>query len=93
MSLQLYPIQSIQITFRALPANLSDVERQRLAALTAMSYVGALGRVIAFLSTARLQDLPAEELHAELEHGLQALGELQASLAELSYVELTETIQ
>ncbi len=71
-------------------------EQQRLIALTLINHLGSLGRVIAFLSTAKIRTganfecADPDRLLTELDCGLFTLGEIQAALADSAYAAVEE---
>lgn len=75
---------SVDLQLRNIPPNLPEHEKQRLIALTAISYGGSLGRAVSCLSASKLTEqgsVPVEELDA----AVFALGDLQTCFADVAY--------
>ena len=96
MSLPAVTLRTLDLHFRAIPDDLSDADRHRLMALTAINYLGSLGRLTSFLSTMRIASgegfeyiKPTDQLE-ELDHALFVLGELQTGLADTAYMAVEE---
>lgn len=91
MPLPLNSILQIELHLRNVPEDLSPAEKQRQVALTAISYLGSLGRVTSNLTTTRMTalqmttDYQLEDRQEEFDAALFVLGDLQAVFADVAY--------
>lgn len=96
MPMPIAALHSVQIFLANLPNDLPAHEQHRLLALTLINHLGSLGRVLSFVSTAKIQTqsnfqfASSDALLAELDAGLFTLGELQTCLADAAYSAVEE---
>lgn len=96
MPLPIASLLHIEYHLRNTPDNLTEAEKQRLIALTAINHVGSLGRILSHLSTAKSlspHDPSPAKISDELEEfdcGMFIIGELQACIADTAYMAVEE---
>lgn len=96
MPLPTASLLTIDLQLRNLPSKLPEHEKQRLIALTAISYGGSLGRAVSFLSASKLCESDAissddpEARLADLDSALFVMGDLQACFMDAAYAAVEE---
>jgi len=97
MSLPALTLRAVELEFYAIPENLSKAEQHCVKALTAINYLGNLGRIISLLSTSKIaqpgqgfEHIESTTQIEEFDHGLWVLGDLQHALADSAYCDVEE---
>jgi len=97
MSLPALTLRAVELEFYGIPETLSEAEQHRVKALTAINYLGNLGRIISLLSASKIAEpgqgfehiTPTTQIE-EFDHGLWVLGDLQHALADSAYCSVEE---
>lgn len=90
MPLPLHQLLGVELTFLSVPIEPATAESYRAIALSALNYAGSLGRVVSFVSTAKIAEHFGEPetkaLLEDLDSGLFTVGELQSALCDHAYM-------
>lgn len=87
---------SLHYNLKFTPHDTPEPEQLYQRALMTLNHVGALGRVVSFLSSAKLCDDPRQTIDGiqdraeELDKGLFVLGQLIAAIADEGYAAVVE---